>query len=184
MRCAAPHARACAARAQPAAPRGAATAAAADAPPPRARRAAPARALSSRACAGGVSAAALRVAVAAGASSAGRGRTVAAMPPRAAAAPDYSAVEFDMPWSPTLVPEGPWTVIEGCARRHALRMCSAESPHFFTVAHWRRVAAPPAHPLLRVAPGRGRSSRASDASRAACAPIAVRCATRVATKGA
>ena len=27
--------------------------------------------------------------------------------------PDYSAVEFDMPWSQVLVPEGPWEQVDG-----------------------------------------------------------------------
>lgn len=35
---------------------------------------------------------------------------------RVAAASNYSAEEFVMPWSPNLVPSGPWKSIEGCAR--------------------------------------------------------------------
>jgi len=36
-----------------------------------------------------------------------------------AAAPDYAGAEFDMPWSPNLVPAGPWTVIDGRAPQGA-----------------------------------------------------------------
>ena len=65
--------------------------------------------LSARASVAGVGAAALRVAPAAGS------RRVATLAVQAASAPDYNAVEFEMEWSPKLVPEGPWKVIEGCA---------------------------------------------------------------------
>lgn len=46
-----------------------------------------------------------------GKSAAGRNAAVRVL----AAKPDYSAEEFVMPWSPNLVPTGPWKFIDGCA---------------------------------------------------------------------
>ena len=78
-----------------------------------ARRCAPAGAqpsrLSARLAVAGGTAGALRVAPAAGSRS-----RLAAMAVQAASAPDYSSEEYKMEWSPTLVPSGPWKVIEGC----------------------------------------------------------------------
>jgi hypothetical protein len=31
-----------------------------------------------------------------------------------AAAPNYGAEEFQLPWSPNLVPPGPWKLLDGC----------------------------------------------------------------------
>ena len=49
-----------------------------------------------------------------------------------AVAPSYGNPEFDMPWSPVLVPDGPWKQCEGCVPLFSTR----QLPQIGSVSKW------------------------------------------------